>query len=128
MNKRKGILEFLNLCNNNTNYNQKISNNSQLSRLVEKLCEFFHEHFIMRDIEEERTTYHQLKYEMLYFEEDKPNFERIANEIGVTIDTLKHHIRKYNHDAFVYIQNRGKSNFIYETLKIEFLRHEYSAR
>ncbi|MCL2861025.1 MAG: hypothetical protein FWE22_01235 [Firmicutes bacterium] len=129
MNKRRGILEFLNMCNNNPNYNKKISNDERLSKLVEKLCEFFHEHYILKDIEEERETSHQLKYEMLYFEEENPNFEQIALAAGVaSIYALKHHVRKYNESAFNYIKKKSEMNSIYKSLLTEYLRHEFSIR
>ena len=83
----------------------------------------------MKDIEEERETSHQLKYEMLYFEEENPNFEQIALAAGVaSIYALKHHVRKYNESAFNYIKKKSEMNSIYKSLLTEYLRHEFSIR
>ena len=126
MNKRKGILEFLNTCNNDSSYCLEISCSEDISKLVEYLCVFFHDHFFLKDFEEGRTINHQERYETLYFGDMRLTYTEAALELYIPNGTtLKQWARKHNQAAYLYLEKRSETDRLYKDLLMIYLQHEF---
>jgi len=126
MNKRRGILEFLNLCNNDSSYCIAISGSENLRKLVEHLCDFFYDHFSLKDFEESRITNHQERYETLYSGQARLTYSEAALELYIPSGTtLKQWARKHNQAAYSYLEKRSESDILYKKLLIIYLQHEF---
>lgn len=124
---RKGILQFFKNCLNDRSYNLKISGNPNLIILIEMLISDLHKHYGFSDIEKDNTkrgSRNQLRFFLLYVDNNDMTFEEISEESFIESDTLKYYVRLYNQTALQFIKEESNYNPDYAFLLNEYLKSE----
>lgn len=124
--KRKGILEFIKNCLNKPGYNKEIKENMNVMVLMETVRSDLHKHYGFIDIENYNSRYdahHQLRFYLLYIENNEITFEDIVEETFVSkVEKLKKHIKRYNDLALKFIIEESRINQDYALLLEEYLK------
>lgn len=105
---RKGILEFMKKCLNNSNFNNEIARNKRVVTLIKNFMSDLDKHYRFLDIEKESN--HQRRFYLLYIEKNKMTFEDISEATFISLNKFKQYVRLYNYTALAYVSKESKNN------------------
>ena len=123
--ERKGILQFMKNCLDIPNYNQGISNNKRVIKLIKRLLEDLYKHYRFSDLENRGThgSYHQLRFSLLYMDETDMSYAKIAEETFLrSSDTVKYYAKLYNESVLDFVEEESNINSDYTILLEEYLK------